>query len=193
MSKNHQPRLGPELAVVIGCGRKHEMTLRAERAAQFAHAHKGVTLILSGDGRLSGQRITEAARLRRLLRKFGVDGDRMVLERKANSTIGNAVNVRELLLGVSPRPLYVVTSPFHVPRAMLIFTRVFESEWRIQPLPCAPASDDAENAVVERDLSLTREFFKNIKPGDLQAMKAKLTPQGKPIYSSPPKPRSRSA
>lgn len=174
--------VGPEIAVVIGCGQKHEMLLRAAAAAEFALANPDATLIVSGDGRTAGARVSEAAKLRRMLRAEGVEDSRIRMERKANSTIGNAVWVRDMLDGVSPRALYVVTSPFHMRRALLVFTCVFEREWDIQPFPALPAADDARRAEREGDLSLTEKFFQNISPGDLVALKAKLRPNGKPIY-----------
>ncbi|TMC00158.1 MAG: YdcF family protein, partial [Chloroflexi bacterium] len=61
---------------------------------------------------------TEAATMADVIVAAGIGGERIFLEDESRDTIGNAIYVAERYLGaLAPRPVYVVTSPFHLQRS----------------------------------------------------------------------------
>ena len=105
-----------------------------------------------------------------------IDRERIFLEDMSRDTIGNAVFVAErYLAAITPRLVYIVTSPFHLERSVETFRLVLGPAWQVQGLASAPAPDDAERAKHEkRFLSQTREFLAGITPGEVSRMSAKL-------------------
>ncbi len=106
----------------------------------------------------------------------GIDRERVFLEDQSRDTIGNAVYVAERYLGaLPPRTVYVVTSPFHLERAVETFRLVLGPSWPIEGVASAPAPDDAERAKHEpRFLMQTRAFLAGLAPGEVARMVAKL-------------------
>jgi uncharacterized SAM-binding protein YcdF (DUF218 family) len=173
----------PEVIVVLGGGMRTDgapapATLaRASAAADLARAHPLAALISSGShgvGRRPPR--SEAASMADLIVAAGIDRARIFLEDKSRDTIGNAVLVAERYLSaISPRPVYVVTSPFHLGRSVETFGLVLGPAWQIRGVASAPAPDDAERAGHEpRFLQQTREFLAGIAPGEVSRMSAKL-------------------
>ena len=111
-----------------------------------------------------------------LIVERGIDAGRIFLEDKSRDTIGNAVYVADRYLGqVAPRPVYVVTSPFHLERSVETFRLVLGPAWHIEGLASAPAPDDADRAKHERRfLMQTRAFLAGIAPGEVTRMVEKL-------------------
>lgn len=173
----------PEIIVVLGGGmlpdgRPAPATLaRGTAAADLARAHPDAAIICSGShGVGRTPRRSEAASMADLIAAEGIDRGRIFLEDQSRDTIGNAVFVAERYLGaVSPRRLYVLTSPFHLERSVETFRLVLGPVWEILGVASAPAPDDAERAKHEqRFLQQTREFLAGISPGEVSRISAKL-------------------
>lgn len=150
---------------------------RAATAAELARAHPEAAVICSGSHGVGRKpRRSEATAMAELIVTAGIDRERIFLEDESRDTIGNAVYVGERYLGaVSPRRLYIVTSPFHVERSVETFRLVLGSAWPIEGVASASAADDAERAKHEsRFLMQTREFLAGIPPGEVAQMAAKL-------------------
>jgi len=97
-----------------------ESMARALYGAQLAAKGKGL-LCFTGGSMLADRRGgTEADAAARLWVKLGLDQSRIRLEGKSLDTRGNALFV-ERLLGTGP--MIVVTSAWHMPRAMLAFRK----------------------------------------------------------------------
>jgi uncharacterized SAM-binding protein YcdF (DUF218 family) len=173
----------PEVIVVLGGGVLPDgmpapATLaRGAAAADLARAHPEAAIICSGShGVARKPRRSEAASMADVLVAAGIDRGRIFLEDKSRDTIGNAVFVVERYLGaITPRPVYIVTSPFHLERSIETFRLVLGPAWPIRGVASAPAPDDAERAKHEqRFLQQTREFLAGITPGEVSRMSAKL-------------------
>jgi uncharacterized SAM-binding protein YcdF (DUF218 family) len=173
----------PEIIVVLGGGMLPGGTpapatlARAEAAADLARTHPGAAIICSGShgvGRRPPR--SEAASMADLIVERGIDGERIFLEDKSRDTIGNAVHVAERhLAAIPPRPIYLVTSPFHLERSVETFRLVLGPAWQIEGVASAPAPDDGERAKHERRfLMQTRVFLAGIAPGEVARMVAKL-------------------
>ena len=106
----------------------------------------------------------------------GVDSSRIFLEDESRDTIGNAVHVAErYLAAIAPRPVHVVTSPFHLARSVETFRLVLGPAWPVDGTPSAAVADDPERARnEERFLEQTRLFLADTTPGDIAGIAAKL-------------------
>ncbi len=173
----------PEIIVVLGGGmlpdgRPAPATLaRGRAAADLARMHPDTAIICSGSHGVGRKpRRSEAASMADLIASEGIDRARIFLEDQSRDTIGNAVFVAERYLSaISPRQVYVVTSPFHLERSVETFRLVLGPAWETLGVASAPAPDDAERAKHERRfLQQTREFLAGISPGEVSRISAKL-------------------
>jgi uncharacterized SAM-binding protein YcdF (DUF218 family) len=173
----------PEIIVVLGGGILADGTpapatlARAEAAADLARAHPGAAIICSGShGAGRKPKRSEAAAMADLVVARGIDRERIFLEDESRDTIGNAVHVADRYLATIPaRPMYLVTSPFHLERSVETFRLVLGSTWHFEGVASAPAPDDGERAKQEpRFLMQTRAFLAGIAPGEVARMVAKL-------------------
>ncbi len=173
----------PEIIVVLGGGMLPDGTpapatlARGAAAAELARQHADAAIICSGSHGVGRKpRRSEAASMAELIVARGIERERIFLEDQSRDTIGNAVYVAERYLGaISPRPLYIVTSPFHLERSVETFRLVLGPSWPIEGVASAPAPDDAERAKHEpRFLMQTRAFLAGIAPGEVARMVAKL-------------------
>ncbi|MEK7245144.1 MAG: YdcF family protein, partial [Pseudomonadota bacterium] len=101
--------------------------------AEIGRRHPQAALVFSGgSGVLGRQDATEAEALRPHLAAFGLDPARVVFENRSRNTHENAVLTRAL---VQPRPgetWVLVTSAFHMPRAVGAFRH---AGWTVVPYP----------------------------------------------------------
>lgn len=86
------------------------------------HAHPHLQLVFSGgEGRLLSTGTSEADMARVFYAQQGVDMARVTLESKARTTRENAAQVAQLLGSRCQAPWLLVTSAWHMPRAMAEF------------------------------------------------------------------------
>ena len=173
----------PEIIVVLGGGMQPDgspapSTLaRAAAASRLAAEHPDDAIICSGSHGV-GTRPTksEAASMADALVASGVARERIFLEDKSRDTIGNAVLVAERYLAtIAPRPIHLVTSPFHLYRALETFRLVLGAAWPVDGIASGTVSDDPERSrSEERFLDQTRLFFSDTAPGDIAGIGAKL-------------------
>ena len=172
----------PEVAVVLGGGispngEPSESTVaRARAAAQLAQKRPSLAIIASGshgDGPAPVK--SEAAIIADLIADAGISRDRLFLEERSRDTIGNAVEVAARYLShIEPRPIYLVTSPFHQERALVVFRNVLGFAWQVQAVSAEDTDDDRKRANMETTfLQETFAFFEGIKHGDMAAIEKK--------------------
>ena len=169
----------PEVAVVLGGGinASGEPTpstfARARTAAHLAQKRPSLAVVASGShGEGTAPRRSEAAAIADLIAASGIPRDRIFLEERSRDTIGNAVEVASRYLArIEPRPVYLVTSPFHLERALVVFRHVLGFAWQVQAVAAEDTDDDLERANSETIfLQETFKFFEGIRPGDLGAI-----------------------
>jgi len=169
----------PEVAVVLGGGMSPSgapspsTTARAHAAAQLAHHRPSLAVIASGShGEGPAPAKSEASVIADLLADEGVPRERIFLEERSRDTIGNGVEVATRYLAkMEPRPLYLVTSPFHLERALVVFRNVLGFAWQVQAVAAEQTDDDLARANSETTfLQETFAFFQGIKPGDFPAV-----------------------
>jgi len=183
----------PELAVVLGGGITPDgdplpsTKARAHRAAQLARERPELMVICSGDRQPDAPAGTpsEAALMRDLIIGWSVAAERIVIEDESRDTIGNALltAVRHLM-HVEPRPLSVITSPFHLERATETFRHVLGYAWQVQAVASDETDDDIERAARETVyMQETTKFFEGVRSGDLRTMARRLRERW-PYYAS---------
>jgi uncharacterized SAM-binding protein YcdF (DUF218 family) len=115
---------------------------RITTIAKLARAYPDARIVYSGgDGSLSATAGRETDQLGPLLDSFGVPRERVVLEGRSRNTVENAVFTKEM---VHPKPgerWLLVTSAWHMPRAVGCFRRIgfpveaYPVDWHTMPEP----------------------------------------------------------
>jgi uncharacterized SAM-binding protein YcdF (DUF218 family) len=201
MNKNKNKNsgtLGPAIAVVLGAGLEtdgsaSERTIvRTEAAVQIAKRYPELTVIVTGDGRTDTNRIlrshSEASCMAQILQRGGIARSRIRLEHQARDTMGNAILVAaRYLLGQAPRKIYLVTSPFHAERALVMFRGVYGPDWDIELYASGLAEGDLPKGLMEAGgIQWARRFLETTTPGDFVSAIDRLLTFGKPCYRKMP-------
>lgn len=98
---------------------------RVTAIAALARAYPNARIVYSGgDASLSGEAGKEADYIYPLLDSFGVPRERVLLERRSRNTAENATFSKELVKPKAGERWLLVTSAFHMPRAVGSFRRV---------------------------------------------------------------------
>lgn len=106
---------------------------RITASAQLALDHPEARLIFSGgSASISSQDHREADYVAELYAALGVQADRLVLEREARNTWENAKYTMDVAAPKTAENWVLVTSAFHMPRAVGAFRRV---GWEMIPYP----------------------------------------------------------
>ncbi|MBP3523005.1 MAG: YdcF family protein [Clostridia bacterium] len=100
-----------------------ELCLRAQAAAR-AYAQGMAKVIVASGGAAPGHDITEAAVMARLLGEAGVPEGAVVLEDQSQNTMENMRFAAQKLGGAKGRRVLVVTSDYHLRRAVMTARRV---------------------------------------------------------------------
>lgn len=162
-----------EIVVILGGGlspdgRPTRSTMaRADAAAELIE--RDVAFIVSGShGNGPKPERTEAEFMADRLIGRGVPRSRIFLEDQSRDTVSNAAFVAERYLSeLTPRPLVIVTSPFHMARALETFSLVLGPDWPLEGHPSAPGPKDEARAATEMAyLDHTRALLKGTTPGD---------------------------
>ena len=99
-----------------------ELHARVQAAAQ-AYARGAADVIVASGGRLPGHAVSEAAVMARLLEAAGVPGKAVVLEDQSQDTMENMRFSAQKLGGARGKRVLVVTSDYHLRRAVLTARR----------------------------------------------------------------------
>jgi uncharacterized SAM-binding protein YcdF (DUF218 family) len=113
---------------------------RVQRAARLYHAGKAPKIIVAGGvvyQSTEGLARTEADDMSELLIMMGVPADAIIREAASRNTYENASNTVGILEAMKCRQILLVTSAFHMPRAMALFRR---PNLTIIPAPSDPRS-----------------------------------------------------
>lgn len=115
---------------------------RLMATAALAQRYPEARIVFSGgSGSLFAPEDRDADAARPLLAALGVDGQRVVFEDRSRNTHENAVESFRLARPVSGETWLLVTSAFHMPRAIGCFRR---AGWRVVAYPVDQRADPAE-------------------------------------------------
>ena len=105
-------------------GRLHRGSDRAWEAAQLWHAGCAPWVVVSAGGLIEPPVVAgESAALADLLRDLGVPATALIVEADSRNTQGNAAFTRALLAPLGLRRVLLVTSAWHLRRAVALFAR----------------------------------------------------------------------
>ena len=105
-------------------GRLHRGSDRAWEAAQLWHAGCAPWVVVSAGGLIEPPVVAgESAALAALLRDLGVPATALIVEADSRNTQGNAAFTRALLAPLGLRRVLLVTSAWHLRRAVALFAR----------------------------------------------------------------------
>jgi vancomycin permeability regulator SanA len=151
-----------KILVVLGCmlnscAATEEMKGRVERAIQFARLVHPERIIFSGGKTSQDCSYSEAGMMKKLALDMGADQNIIEVEEKSTTTVENAVYVRELL---EKRQffgdLYIVTSCYHLTRAITIFKIIIPYVNAFSGLcfECKPErlKSEAERLIIDQDI-----------------------------------------
>ena len=99
-----------------------ELLLRVQAAARAYDKGLADVIVASG-GVLPGKRISEAAVMARLLEEAGVPGTAVMTEEQSQNTMENMRFTKRMLGGAKRKRVLVVTSDYHLRRAVLTARR----------------------------------------------------------------------
>lgn len=89
-------------------------------------------LVSGGDGSFSGRYAGEAEATEQFFAELGVAPARIIKENTSRNTWENVINTRELLKQAGLRDCLLITSAFHMPRALALFAK---ADIAVQPYP----------------------------------------------------------
>ncbi len=112
--------------VVLGGGSYNTGLLKEDSMKRLLtgfilHKRLGLPIILSGGASIGG--LPEAEIMKQLLEELGVDEKDIITEVKSRDTLENAKHVKEICDRKGFRRIALITSAYHMPRAMEIFKR----------------------------------------------------------------------
>lgn len=127
----------PDLSTKRSMSELNEAAERITATAMLARTYPSARIVYSGgNGRLLGSGRAEADAGGALLVSLGVEKSRLVLERNSRNTLENARFSKELVMPKPGERWLLVTSAYHMPRAIGIFRRVgfpveaYPVDWR---------------------------------------------------------------
>ena len=111
----------------------NEQAERMTEAVALLRQYPHLRLVFSGGiANIAGAGATEAVRARVFFNAMGVDPARVVYEDRSRNTYENALYSAALADVDKRQPWLLLTSAFHMPRAMGVFTHV---GWNVTPWP----------------------------------------------------------
>jgi uncharacterized SAM-binding protein YcdF (DUF218 family) len=126
------------IGIVLGGGVANNSTLpkdvvlRLEKAYELYTEKYVQTLILTGGCTNKKIRLSEAKVMYYYLLNKGIPKQDLLIEDKAKDTIGNAVYTKEMILKKNlHRTIILVTSDYHLKRALRLFLHIFGNGWII--------------------------------------------------------------
>lgn len=120
----------PILVMLTGGGESNILRAQEILRLYYAKPDDQVTILITGTDPLKSKEKIEAEIVKKILLGSGVKAEDIVLETKARTTFESAINVEKL---IGQEQFYLVTSGYHLPRAMLVFEK-----FGLRPIP-APA------------------------------------------------------
>lgn len=152
-----------------------ELRGRMDVALDVASEDKAV-LVLTGGQTNEDVNLTESQVMWNYATSQGLAEERILEERKALDTIGNAYFTRRLL-EEDPRrfsSVRIITSCYHVPRAFYIFNHCFSGAYSVIAGPCHNANHPPPRWEERAKLAWSLHFLKDVPEGDLNALKTHL-------------------
>jgi len=129
--------ISPDVSVARNDVALNESAERVTAVAELAQRYPNARIVFSGgSGALFHEEGTEAEFAARILQSFGIPYGRVLLEDRSRNTFENAVFTKELLQPKPGERWLLITSAYHLPRAIGAFRKVgfmaepYPVDWR---------------------------------------------------------------
>lgn len=111
-------------AIVVLTGGQYYTRLRTLRGVELYYRLKNLPLLFSGGSAFRGEdKIAESELAAGIAINLGVPRERIILERQSGNTYENAVYSSKILKDKSITHIFLVTSGFHMARAVAVFKK----------------------------------------------------------------------
>jgi len=185
MSTHEYKKFRYKAAVVLGSGMTADggatpvTEMRARAAARLLAASKGQMKVICSGSRPPDDKgthgMTEAKVMADIIASEGIARDRILLEDQSFDTLGNAIfTVDRFLKGKKGGTLYVVTSPFHMERALYLFRHALGSGWTVVPYEAPEWVNETRQSGAVAALGRAEQFCSGTEEGDIAALRKKL-------------------
>lgn len=105
----------------------------------------------------------------------GADPDRVLTERRSKDTVGNAYFARRMVEDrLDTSRITLVTSSYHLARSIYVFEHCFGDEYDVRAPDCYESSVSASEAGEARSMSLNRQLFAGVQPGDMATIRRRM-------------------
>ena len=132
-------------------------------------------LVMTGGQTNPNVNITESEVMREYAVESGIDLSNILIEPRGKDTIGNAYFSRQAIeQNLNTSTVRLATSCYHVARAIYIFEYCFGDGYDISAPDCYDSNVPTEKLDEDKSISLNRQFFSWIKPGDLAAIRDRM-------------------
>jgi uncharacterized SAM-binding protein YcdF (DUF218 family) len=133
------------------------------------------TLVVTGGQTNPDVETTESAVMREYAVERGVDPSNILTEPRGKDTIGNAYFSRRAIEGhTDESTVRVATSCYHVARAVYLFEYCFGDGYDVSAPDCYDSNVPTEELDEDESISLNRQFFAPIEPGDLATIRDRM-------------------
>jgi uncharacterized SAM-binding protein YcdF (DUF218 family) len=152
--ENIPPSVG---AIVVLTGGKFYTRLRTLRAVQLYYRFKNLPLLLSGGAAFRGEdKIAESELAASIAINLGVPWEQIFVEKQSGNTYENAVYSSKILKNKSITHIFLVTSGFHMFRAVAVFKKN-----GITPIPVP--SDYSSNFSDKKTITFVDNYLPSIR------------------------------
>lgn len=152
----------PDLVIVLGCQVvKYEpgalLTHRLNTTVKTLNQYPGAFCIVAG-GQGPDEIIPEAQAMKKYIVNNNINQARIFEEASSSNTLANLNNSKQIIWenNLKSENIIIVTSEYHVPRAMMIAERVFDKNTGIYAVK-------SETPFILFSAGITREFFAYVK------------------------------
>jgi uncharacterized SAM-binding protein YcdF (DUF218 family) len=169
-------------------GLSGELRGRVEVAVDAFEELNATWLVPSGARTNPAVSESEAAAMAARAVELGVDRERILLEERAEDTIGNAYYARLLLDERAPdvTTVAVVSSCYHGRRAAYVFGKCLGQSYDLRIEYCHDTGRSREETYESDALAESRGLLDDVAPGDLDRIRARLDAASAYDYDLPP-------
>jgi len=125
LSPQNELQLADAIVVISG----GETDQRIKEGVELYHAGWSDLLIVSGAARDEG--VSNAHAMKQIAVSLNVPIDDIIVEEEAQTTVGNAQHIRNIVSDLGMESLILVTSPYHQRRAYLTFRYFLGSDFEM--------------------------------------------------------------
>lgn len=148
---------------------------RVELGISLAGERDSEALVMTGGQTNPDVDTTESEVMQEYAVERGVDPSNILVEPRGKDTIGNAYFSRQAIeQHLNTTTVRLATSCYHVARAVYIFEYCFGDDYDISAPDCYDSNAPTEELDEDKSISLNRQFFAPVEPGDLAAVRDRM-------------------